>query len=112
MTIEQSILEVIRALPPEKQREVLEHAKELRASIVKRPRKSGRGLWADLNISLSAEDIDAARREMWKSFPRDFRCRQLWLTHTPRSGNYPTIRDYPEPRVWLWTTPAPTATRF
>lgn len=69
--IEQSILEVIRSLPPDKQRDVLEHAKQLRSSISKRPRKSGRGLWADLNISLSAEDIDAARREMWKNFPRD-----------------------------------------
>jgi hypothetical protein len=72
MTIEESILEVVRTLPPEKQRELLEHANHLRASIAKRRRKSGRGLWADLNVSLSAEDIDEARREMWKSFPRDF----------------------------------------
>lgn len=29
------------------------------------------GLWKDLGIDLSAEDIDAARREMWGNFPRD-----------------------------------------
>ena len=34
----------------------------------RKPRKSGRGLWADLNIDLSAEVIDEARREMWKDF--------------------------------------------
>jgi hypothetical protein len=32
------------------------------------PRKSGRGQWADLNIDLSAEVIDEARRETWKDF--------------------------------------------
>jgi hypothetical protein len=32
------------------------------------PRKSGRSLWADLNIDLSAEVSDEARREMWKDF--------------------------------------------
>jgi hypothetical protein len=71
MTIEESILEVVRTLPPEKQQQLLEHANQLRASAGKWPRKSGRGLWAGLDISLSAEDIDEARREMWKSFPQD-----------------------------------------
>jgi hypothetical protein len=71
MTLEQSLIEAVRALPPEKQQELLEHANRLRNASPKKPRKSGRGLWADLNISLSAEDIDEARREMWKNFPRD-----------------------------------------
>jgi hypothetical protein len=31
----------------------------------------GRGLWANLNIYLSTEEIDEARREMWKSFSRN-----------------------------------------
>jgi hypothetical protein len=31
---------------------------------------SGRGLWSDLGIDLTAEDIDEGRREMWKSFLR------------------------------------------
>jgi hypothetical protein len=71
MDVEQSILETIRSLPPDKQLELLDHAKQLQQSTPKEPLKSGRGLWADLNISLSAEEIDEARREMWKNFPRD-----------------------------------------
>lgn len=37
----------------------------------KKPFKSIKGLWADLGVSLSAEEIDEARREMWKNFPRE-----------------------------------------
>ncbi|MEW5718090.1 MAG: hypothetical protein AB1817_05660 [Chloroflexota bacterium] len=34
-------------------------------------RRSLLGLWADLGVAPSASEIDAARREMWKSFPRE-----------------------------------------
>jgi putative lipoic acid-binding regulatory protein len=34
-------------------------------------RKSLRGLWKDLNVHLTAEDIDQARKEMWANFPRE-----------------------------------------
>ena len=69
MTLEQSILNAVRALPPEKQAEVLKIAESLKQDAeTKRPRKSG-GLWEDLGISLSAEDIDEARKEMWGQFP-------------------------------------------
>ena len=73
MNTEQTLIDLIRALPPEKQQEVLDHAQRLRASNggTKPPRKSGRGLWADLGIDLTAEDIDKARGEMLKNFPRD-----------------------------------------
>ena len=73
MTLEQEILEAVRALPADKQRELLDHVSRLRdeATQPRKPRKSGRGLWADLNIDLSAEAIDEARREMWKTFVRD-----------------------------------------
>lgn len=73
MTLEQAILDAVRALPADKQREVLDHVKHLRdeATHPRKPRKSGRGLWADLNIDLSGEEIDEARREMWKNFPRN-----------------------------------------
>ena len=30
------------------------------------------GIWSDLKIDLSEEDMKEARREMWKNFPRDF----------------------------------------
>jgi hypothetical protein len=73
MTLEQEILDALRGLPADKQQEVLDHAKHLRNELGQRrpQRKSGRGLWADLHIELSAEDIDEARREMWKNFPRN-----------------------------------------
>jgi hypothetical protein len=31
------------------------------------PLRSLYGLWSDLNVNVSAEDIDEARRKMWKS---------------------------------------------
>ena len=72
MTLEQSILEAVRSLPPEKQKELLAHATRLREEASPRkPFKSVKGLWADLGISLSAQEIDEARREIWKNFPRD-----------------------------------------
>jgi hypothetical protein len=72
MSLEQAILEAVRALPAEKQREILDHAARLRdASVKKRPFRSVEGLWADLGISLSAEEIDDNRREMWRNFPRE-----------------------------------------
>jgi hypothetical protein len=73
MTLEQEILDAVRALPADKQREFLDHIRRLRdeATQPRKPRKSGRGLWADLNVDLSAERIDEARRETWKAFPRD-----------------------------------------
>ena len=36
-----------------------------------RPRKSLHGLWADLNVDVSEEDIQEMRREMWGNFPRE-----------------------------------------
>ena len=35
------------------------------------PRRSLKGLWADLGTTITAEDIDEARREMWGNFPRE-----------------------------------------
>ena len=70
MSLEQAILEAVRALPTEKQQEVLSHATQLLdRSVKKRPFRSVKGLWADLGISLSADDIEQNQREMWKDFP-------------------------------------------
>ena len=72
MSLEQAILEAVRALPADKQREILDHAARLRnESAKKKPFKSVEGLWADLGISLSAGEIDENRREMWRNFPRE-----------------------------------------
>ena len=72
MSLEQRILEAIRGLPAEQQQEILSHAARLRDEAGRRsPLKSVRGLWADLGISLSAEEIEANQREMWRNFPRE-----------------------------------------
>jgi hypothetical protein len=72
MSLEQAILEVIRALPAEKQQEILTHATGLRDQAAKRkPFRSVKGLWADLGVSLSADEIQENQREMWKNFPRE-----------------------------------------
>ena len=72
MTVEKAILEAIRALPADKQQELLSHATRLREETAcKKPFKSIKGLWSGLGISLSAEEIEENRREMWKNFPRE-----------------------------------------
>ena len=72
MTIEQAIVEKLRLLPVEKQQEVLDFVEFLqRKSVPKPPRRSLKGLWADLRIDITEADIAEARREMWGNFPRD-----------------------------------------
>jgi hypothetical protein len=72
MTIEQKLLEKLRDLPPERQKEVLDFVDSLvKKNGSEKPRHSLRGLWADLNIHITEEDIAEARREMWGNFPRD-----------------------------------------
>ena len=72
MTIEQQVIEKLRELPPEKQREVLEFLESIKEKNGDgKPRRSLLGLWSDLNIRISEEDIREARREMWGNFPRD-----------------------------------------
>ncbi|MBL8234075.1 MAG: hypothetical protein JNL98_36600 [Bryobacterales bacterium] len=72
MTTEQEILEKVRALPVEKQQEVLRFADSLvQPATPKSQLRSPRGLWADLDVNISEEDIAELRREMWKNFPRD-----------------------------------------
>jgi len=72
MTIEQQVLEKLRDLPPEKQKEVLNFVAQLKEQSTSRePRRSLLGLWADLNTNITKEDIAEARREMWGNSPRD-----------------------------------------
>jgi len=72
MTIEQQVLEKLRDLPPEKQKEVLNFLDSLKQKGgPKKPRRSLLGLWSDLNVHITEEDIAEARREMWGNFPRD-----------------------------------------
>jgi hypothetical protein len=70
MTVEQQVLEKLRGLPPQKQEEVLAYISRLQENTG-RPRRSLSGLWADLGVNVSEEDISEARREVWGNFPRD-----------------------------------------
>jgi Protein of unknown function (DUF2281) len=69
-TIEQSVLEKLRAMPPEKQQEVLDFVEFLGRKETVKPRRSLMGLGEDLNIRITEEDIAEARGEMWDNFPR------------------------------------------
>lgn len=72
MSVDQQLLEKLRALTPEKQEEVLKFLDSLiKAGSGEKPRHSLLGLWSDLNIHITAEDVAESRREMWGNFPRD-----------------------------------------
>ena len=72
MSIEQAVLRKMYALPEAQRQEVLDFVEFLHAKMVtKQPLRSIRGLWADLDIDITEEDIAEARREMWGNFPRE-----------------------------------------
>ena len=72
MTFEEKILEKLRDLPAEKQREVLHFIETLKQNgDSARPLKSIRGLWKGLGVEITEDDIAQARREMWGKFPRE-----------------------------------------
>jgi hypothetical protein len=62
-----SPLDKVRLL--ERLASTLEH--DLASSQDTEPLPSLYGLWADLQVDVSVEDIDEARREMWGNFPRE-----------------------------------------
>jgi hypothetical protein len=69
-----SVLEMLRKLPPRERLKVISQAlPEIEQSLPEKnkPHKSMRGLWKDLPPSVSAEEIDEARRDLWKDFPRE-----------------------------------------
>jgi len=72
MSIDELVSEKIRLLPPEKQQEVLDFVEFLaqpKTPPASRPRM--KGIFADLNVHISEEDIAKARQEMWEGFPRE-----------------------------------------
>jgi hypothetical protein len=75
MKIEQIVVEKLRQLPVEKQREVLEFVDSLQEKIgTKGQYRTLKGLWARLEVDISDNDIVQARRDMWASFPREGEC--------------------------------------
>jgi hypothetical protein len=72
MNLEQAVLDKLRELPPDKQQEVLDFAEFLQQkNLPKKPLKSVKGMWADLKVDITEEDIAQARKEMWGNFPRE-----------------------------------------
>lgn len=72
MTVEEKVMEKLRRLPPSKRDQVLEFVDKLSVeNPVSEPRRSLLGLWKDLRIEISDDDIARARREIWVNFPRD-----------------------------------------
>ena len=70
MTVEDAILEKLRALPPAKKKEVLQFVSALETGE-RPPFRSPKGILSDLNFTLSEEDLAEARHEMWREFPRN-----------------------------------------
>jgi len=72
MTIEEAVVEKLRALPPDKQQEALDFVEFLHQKTkVGQPRRSLEGIWKDLDVKIAEEDIAEARKEMWGNFPRE-----------------------------------------
>ncbi len=70
----EEITAVAATLPLEKQHEVLDFVEfiaQKNNAQSRAPRQSLYGLWADLGLEVTSEDIDEARREMWANFPRE-----------------------------------------
>jgi Protein of unknown function (DUF2281) len=72
MTLVETVIEKLKQMPPEKLQEVLNFAEFIsQKAEEKKPLQSSAGALAHLNISISNEEIDEARREMWANFPRE-----------------------------------------
>ncbi len=73
----EEVLDLAKRLPPRQKLRLIEAmVPDLDAPLQQaegQPRllRSLYGLWRDLGITISAEDIDEARRDMWGTFPRD-----------------------------------------
>lgn len=72
VNLDDSFLEKLRQLPADKQREAIDFVEFLhKKSSVAGSRRSLKGLWADLGVDISEEDLSQARKEMWGNFPRE-----------------------------------------
>ena len=72
MSVDQSLIDKLRALPAEKQQEVADFVESLcHRSDAKGRKPRLKGLCAGLGVQITAEEIDQARQEMWGGFPRE-----------------------------------------
>lgn len=72
MTIAEAVISKVLQLSPEQQQQVLTFVEGLETpQALKEPRESLYGLWKDLDMDLSEEEIAAARQEMWGRVERE-----------------------------------------
>jgi hypothetical protein len=72
MDIEHIVLDKFKELPLGKKQEVLDFIKFIQQKSIKRRSPCAlKGLWKDLNIQITEEDIIEIRREMWGDFPKE-----------------------------------------
>ena len=72
MILDSSLLDKVRLLPPEKQQAVADFVEFLICQVGKTGRKSRlKGLCSDLDVHITAVEIDALRHEAWGNFPRE-----------------------------------------
>ena len=68
--IEETLIAVIKTLPTEKQQALLEFAEFLQTETAsKSSSQSIKGLWANVDINLTEEELSTTRKEMWANFP-------------------------------------------
>ena len=72
----EDVLDLAKQLPPGQKLRLIEAIlPELRNLLqppeAPKPLRSVYGLWKDLDVDVSAADIDEARRELWGTFPRE-----------------------------------------
>lgn len=71
-TTEELVFQKFKQLPPERQQQVLDFLDSLKPEPVSKPHMGNPfGLWADLEIEITEEDIAQVRQEMWVNFPRE-----------------------------------------
>lgn len=73
LQMEKELLSKWHSLPEEKQQTALDFVQSLNTRTLPpvHPLESALGLCADLKIYIGAEEIDQARREVWREFPRE-----------------------------------------
>ena len=73
----EDVLDMVKQLTPRQQLRLIEAiAADLKeklqlTEVVSSPLRSVYGLWKDLDIDVSSDDIDEARQELWGAFPRE-----------------------------------------
>ena len=72
MTSEELLFSKIKLLPPNLKEEALHFVEFLEGKVEeKKPRISLEGIWADMNVNITEEDIREARNEMWRVYTKD-----------------------------------------